>query len=112
MGADIHLVVEASDTEQFVAPQAIAFFEWPRHSSLFNAMNNRHGRDGLVAARGFPEPASAMANFHYGLNIIDDDDMDSALAMPSIARSEADEALRTGESHPLVYRRDFISAPH
>ncbi|NHZ33956.1 hypothetical protein [Massilia rubra] len=112
MGADIHLVVEASDTEQFVAPQAIAFFEWPRRSSLFNAMNNRHGRDDLVAARGFPEPASAMANFHYGLNVIDDDDMDGALAMPSIARSEADEALRTGESHPIAYRWDFISAPH
>ena len=111
MGADIHLVVEASETEQFADPQAIAFFEWPRRSVLFAAMINRHGHDGLIGARGFPEPASGMANFHYGLHVIDDDDMASALSMPSIVRSEADEALLAGESHWLAYSNDFISAP-
>lgn len=111
MGADIHLVVESSESEQFLDPQAIAFFEWPRYSMLFNAMTNRHGRDGLFAARGFPEPASFMANFHYGLQVIDDGDMEAALSMPSIVRSEAEEALRAGHSHRLVYQENFISAP-
>ena len=111
MGADIQLVVESAETAQFLHPRGIAFFEWPRHSLLFNAMNNRQGRDGLIDTRGFPEPASGMANFHYGLHVIDDGDMEAALSMPSIVRSEAEEALRAGKSRPLVYRDDLISAP-
>jgi hypothetical protein len=112
MGADIHLVVEVSDSEEFLHPRAIAFFEWPRHSLLFNAMTNRHGRDGLFPARGFPEPASHMAYARYGLQVIDDGDVEAALSMPSIARSEAGQALLTGDSHPLGNGGGFISAPH
>ncbi|MDM5179240.1 hypothetical protein PO883_18765 [Massilia sp. DJPM01] len=112
MGADIHLVVEACDTGQFVHPRGIAYFNWPRRTALFAAMTSLYGRACLIPARGFPEPASSMAYWHFGLAVIDDGDLDAALAMPSIPRSEAELALLEGSSQPLNFLNDFISAPH
>jgi hypothetical protein len=110
MGADIHLVIEASTTPGFSNPNGMAFFEWPRNSQLFRAMG-LHGKSCLIPARGFPEPASSMAYWQFGLCVIPDDDLESALAMPSITETEALRALQDGQSQLLSYRKDFVSNP-
>lgn len=111
MGADIHIVVEASQTADFLNPRGIAFIQWPRNSQLFCAMAGLYGKPCLIPARGFPEPASSMAYWQYGLSVISDNDLDAALAMPSIIETEAIDALHKGQSKVLSYKKEFISNP-
>lgn len=111
MGANIHLVIEASSSADFSNPRGIAFTEWPRQSELFAAMAGFYGRPCLIPARGFPEPASYMAYTQYGLHVISDTDFETALVMPSIIETEALEALADGHSQVLSYTKDFISNP-
>jgi hypothetical protein len=110
MGADIHLVVEASYDADFRSPHGIALFHWTRRSALFAAMglSSKHS---LYPARGFPDPASSMALYSYGLNVVEDGDLDFLPETPSIWRSEAEEAIRSGSSRYLQGNKLFVSSP-
>ncbi len=111
MGADIHLVVEYSNTADFLLPTGLALVEWPRNTDLFVAMSGLWGHPSLIPARGFPSPASFMACKAYGVQVVRAGEVDSMLAAPSILEEEALAALGTGQSQFLPHLKDHISNP-
>ena len=111
MGADIHLVVECADAEDFLQPRGIALFEWPRQTDLFVAISGLWGGLALIPARGFPKPASFLAYKEYGVQVVKSDDVDAMLAFPSILEDEALEAIEKGQSQFLPHLKGFISNP-
>ncbi len=111
MGADIHLVVEYSNTADFLHPTGLAMVDWPRQTDLFIAMSGLWGHPSLIPARGFPSPASFMACGAYGLQVVQPGDVDAMLAAPSILEEEALEALSAGKSQFLPHMKDHISNP-
>jgi hypothetical protein len=111
MGADIHVVIEYSTTADFLRPCGLAFTEWPRHTDLFVAMSGLWNHPSLIPARGFPNPASWLANQEYGLQVVDTDDIDAMLTFPSIREDEALEAIEAGKSQFLTHMEGFVSNP-
>lgn len=110
MGADIHLVVEYAERDNFSEPAAVASMAWPRQSDLFAAMSGMGRKPALIPARGFPKTASNEAYRAYGLQVVKPGDVDAMLTFPSILEEEAREALDARESELLPYC-DFISNP-
>jgi hypothetical protein len=111
MGADIHLVVECANAEDFLRPRGIALLDWPRQTELFVAISGLWEGPALIPARGFPNPASYLANREYGVQVVKSDDVEAMLAFPSILEDEAQEAIDNGQSQFLPHLKGFISNP-